>query len=153
MVFRHVYRLLLKLKPKSKSKSQSKSASQPTAQADGFTEIHPPGMLNHQIIESTSNTNEAESTPTQATDGPTQEPQSTLQTSPTKEHANDQQRPSQVRLDTRRYGQIFENSNRDEDTRSSSGLLRPDAEPSVSTKALFPPLPPFGERKRSCGGA
>lgn len=155
MVLRHLYRLLVKLKPKSRSKSKSKPISQPAAQPGDSTEIQRPGTLSYILLRSTADTREAESTstPTQVADEPTQESHDVARTSLTQEHNNPPQQASPIPPDTRRYGQIFEKSDPDPDTRSSFELVEPGTKPPSSTTTLCPPLPPFRERKRSCGGA
>lgn len=59
----------------------------------------------------------------------------------------------EVRTDERRYGQIFHNPNVEAIGMPSSEETTQTKDPSESTKALFPPLPPFHMRKRGCGGA
>lgn len=142
MGLRHLYHLLTNLRRKPKQPPRSEEAealsSDPRAWHSDYLVI---------------DTRQQEITPPRATDGsPPNQKQLPSDISLGKQPETASTLLPEARLNQRRYGQIFHNPD------VEVGMLSPEeSTPTTaatdSTKALFPPLPPFRMRKRSCGGA
>jgi hypothetical protein len=146
MPFCHLYRFVMISKRKPKQPPQS-----------GQAEVSPSGphasatQSNHLVAD---NSRQVETAPPQATDeSPSiQDPlPSNISSGKQLETANTLL--PEVRCDQRRYGQIFHNPDVEAIGMRSSKDSSLATTPTESTKAIFPPLPPFRMRKRGCGGA
>lgn len=144
MGLRHLYRLLMHSQRNTEQSHRSEamaSSSDPRASA----------MHSNDLVADTS---QAETTLPQATEEgpPNHEPQpSNCSTGKQRETAD--AFPPQIRADQRRYGQSFQNPDGEAIGMPPSEESTPTTNHTASAKALFPPLPPFRMRKRSCGGA
>jgi hypothetical protein len=145
MGLRRLYHLLMnsERKPKQPPQSQKPEAS-----------LSEPHTSTAHSKYSVADTCQAETTSPHATDEspPHQEPMPS-NISKGKQRERPSTPPPDVRSNRRRYGQISHNPDVEAIGMRSSEDSTPTTNPTESTKALFPPLPPFRMRKRSCGGA
>jgi len=145
MGLRRLYQLLMnsERKPKQSPRAEQAEASPSDPRASA--------MDSDYLVADTS---QAETAPPQATDEnpPNQEPlPSDISKGKQPERVN--MPPPEIRSNQRRYGQIFHNPDVEAIGMPPLDDATPTKKPTDSAKALFPPLPPFRMRKRSCGGA
>ena len=144
MGLRHLYRLLM-------HSQRNTEQSHPSEAMASFSDRHASALHSNDLVADTS---QAETTLPQATEEgpPNHEPQpSNCSTGKQRETAD--AFPPQIRADQRRYGQSFHNPDGEAIGMPPSEESTSTTNPTASAKALFPPLPPFRMRKRSCGGA
>lgn len=144
MGLRRLYHLLMNSERKSKQSPQSENASA-SSQSKALATHSDYLVLGTSQLEITSPQNTDDSPPNQ-------EPLPSGNSLGKQPEESETLLP-EVRTDERRYGQIFHNPNVEAIGMPSSEETTPTKNPSESTKALFPPLPPFCLRKRGCGGA
>lgn len=143
MGLRHLYHLLTssKRKPKQPPRSEEAEASSSDPRA---------WHSDYLVID----TGQQEITPPPATDeNPPNHKQLPSDISLGKQPETASTLLPEARLNQRRYGQIFHNPDVEAIGMPSPEESMPTTAATESTKALFPPLPPFRIRKRSCGGA
>lgn len=143
MKLRHLYHLLTNSKRKPKQSSRSEEAETPSDDPRAW-------HSDYLVIDAS----QQEITPPQAADeSPPNQEQIPSKISSGKQPETANTLHPGVRADQRRYGQIFHNPDVEAIGMSSPEESTPTTTATESTKALFPPLPPFRMRKRSCGGA
>ena len=145
MGLRHLYHLLVHSERKTKQSPQYEAAKASSSDPRSSA-IHSSVLVVDTI--------QAETTPLQAAqESPLNQEGLPSDVSRGKQPQLSNTLPLDVRTNQPRYSQIFHNRDVEAIGMPSPDESTPTTQSTESTKALFPPLPPFRMRKRSCGGA